>query len=348
MARIVIADSTNRYDGRSLATQPLGGTESSVCYMAAALARRGHEVVCHTNCDGPIEHDGVAWRPLAGPGPESPDVYVAVQHPRLLGFARAPKRRVIWMLWRPNNLRHYKQIARVWWYRPRPIFISAYQASEYSRLLPPLDRTRIVAHALPDAVRGMRPLPAPPLPQAIFASNPSRHLDWLIGVWSRLILPRVPTATLQIYGIRDYGHRYGRAWSGPPIEPYLPPGLSDAGRASLRVEATATREALWAAMRASRVMLYGSHKSEMFCLSVAEAQALGVPAVVRPIAVLPERVRDGETGFIRADDEGFAEAAVRLLSDDGLWRVQHEAALRLQQGHDWDEAGAAFERALFD
>ncbi len=348
MARIVIADSTNRYDGRSLATQPLGGTESSVCHMAAALARRGHEVVCHTNCDGPVEHDGVSRRTLAGARPERPDVYVAVQHPRLLGLARAPKRRVIWMMWRPNNLRHYKQIARVWWYRPRPVFISAYQASEYSWVLPPLGRARVVGFGLPEAVRGLAPLPAPPPPRAIFASNPSRHLNWLIDVWSRLILPRVPAATLQIFGIRDYGHRYDRAWSGPPIGPYLPPGLSQAGRASLRVEPTATREALWAAMRASRAMLYGSHKSEMFCLSVAEAQALGVPAVVRPIAVLPERVRDGETGFIRAEDEGFAAAAVRLLTDDALWRAQHEAALRLQQGLDWDGAGAAFERALFD
>lgn len=348
MARIVIADTTNRYDGRSLATQPLGGTESSVCHMAAALARRGHQVICHTNCDAPIEHDGVAWRPLDGPRPERPDVYVAIQHPRLLGLARAPRRRVIWLMWRPNNLRHYKQIARVWWYRARPIFISAYQSTEYSWVLPPLDRVRVVGFGLPEAVRGHGPLSAPPPPHAIFASNPSRHLDWLIGVWDRLILPRVPQATLSIYGIRNYGHRYDRAWSEPPIAPYLPAGLSEVGRASLRVEPTATREALWAAMRASRAMLYGSHKSEMFCLSAAEAQALGVPLVTRPIAVLPERVRDGETGFVRADDAGFAEAAVALLSDDALWRRQHEAALRLQQGKSWDEAASEFERAMLD
>jgi glycosyltransferase involved in cell wall biosynthesis len=45
-------------------------------------------------------------------------------------------------------------------------------------------------------------------------------------------------------------------------------------------------------------MLYGGHRVEAFCLAVAEAQALGVPAVVRPIAAMPERVRDGITGFI--------------------------------------------------
>ncbi len=345
MATIAFADDTNRYDGRSLATQPLGGTESSVCYMAAALARRGHAVTCYTNCEAPIEHAGVAWRPLGGPPPVRPDVYVTVQHPRLLGFARAPGRRVIWMMWRPNNLRHYKQIARVWWYRPRPVFISDHQASQYSRVLPPAGRGRVVALGLPPAVRGQGPLGSPLPPRAIFASNPVRHLRWLIDVWARAILPRVPGAELHIYGIRDYAHRYGQEWR-TPIDPYLPPDLPEAARASLKVQPTATREGLWAAMRESRVMLYGGHRSEMFCLSLAEAQALGVPAVIRPVAVLPERVRDGETGFIRADDAGFAEAAVALLSDDALWRRQHARALALQQGLAWDQAAELFERAI--
>jgi glycosyltransferase involved in cell wall biosynthesis len=350
VARIVIADTTNRYDGRSLATQPLGGTESSVCYMAAALARRGHVVTCYTNCEAAIEHDGVAWRPLApasqGDGRlQRPDAYVAVQHPRLLGLARAPARRAIWLAWRPNNLHHYKQLARVWWYRPRPIFISAYQAAIYSRLLPPCDRTRIVPHGLPDKVRGLAPLGVPPPPRAIFASNPVRDLNWLIAVWATAILPQVPGAELHIYGIRDYGFRYGSEWRAP-IEPFLPPGLGEAALASLKVHPTATREALWVAMRESRAMLYGGHKSEMFCLSAAEAQALGVPLVTRPIAVMPERVRDAATGFVRADDTAFAAAAVQLLRDDALWRRQHEAALALQQGLSWDESAAQFERAI--
>jgi glycosyltransferase involved in cell wall biosynthesis len=343
---IVIADSTNRYDGRSLATQPLGGTESSVCHMAAALARRGHEIVCYTRCEAPIEHDGVAWRRLDGPRPVAPEHYVAIQHPRLLGFARSPRHRAIWMMWRPNNLRHYKQIWRMWLHRPRVMFISAYQAGLYSRWLPPLERRRVVSLGLPEQVRGQAPLAAPPPPRAIFASNPSRHLAWLLQVWARSILPRVAGAKLRLYGIRNYDWRYDEPWRerGLDILASLPPTARD----SVELRATATREELWAAMRASRVMLYGGHSSEMFCLSLAEAQALGVPAVIRPVAVLPERVRDGETGFIRADDAGFAAAAVELLTDDALWRRQHEAALRRQQGWSWDESAAQFERALLD
>jgi glycosyltransferase involved in cell wall biosynthesis len=96
-------------------------------------------------------------------------------------------------------------------------------------------------------------------------------------------------------------------------------------------------------MRAARVMLYGGHRVEAFCLAVAEAQALGVPAVVRPIAVMPERVRDGVTGFVALDGDAFARRAVALLTDDTLWGAQHEAALRLQQGWSWDQMAERFE-----
>jgi glycosyltransferase involved in cell wall biosynthesis len=347
MAHIVIADSTNRYNGLSLATQPLGGTESSVCYMAAALAWRGHRVTCYTHSDRVVEHEGVTWRPLGTPRSETRAIFVAVQHPRLFGLVPNPERLIVWLMWRPNNLRHYKQLPRMWWYRPRPVFMSEHQAALYSPLLPSAEPRRIVPLGLPEAVRGQAPLASVPPPRAVFASNPVRGLKWLVELWAREIQPRVPGADLHVFGIQNYAYRYGEPWT-TSLEPFLPPGLSDVARASLVIHPTATREELWAAMRASRVMLYGGHKSEMFCLSLAEAQALGVPAVIKPVAVLPERVRDNVSGFIRSEDGEFAERAVALLTDDALWRRQHEAALAEQQGIGWDEAAAAFERAILD
>ena len=68
--------------------------------------------------------------------------------------------------------------------------------------------------------------------------------------------------------------------------------------------------------------------------------------LVAPVAVLPERVVDGVTGFVRGDDASFAEAALALANDDQLWRRQHEAALELQQGLSWSEVAERFEQAL--
>ena len=117
-----------------------------------------------------------------------------------------------------------------------------------------------------------------------------------------------------------------------------------AAKASVRVRPTAPRAELMEAMRSSRVLLYLGHECEAFCIALAEA--LSVPAVIVPVAAPLERVIDGVTGFHRADPGQFAEAAVSLLTDDALWRRQHEACHRHCQGIDWPEAAARFKAAL--
>jgi glycosyltransferase involved in cell wall biosynthesis len=344
MADIIFADTTRRYDGRSLETEPLGGTESSVIRLARELAKRKHRVTVFTNCDAPIEHEGVHWRPLAGAPPQDCDLYVAIQHPALLGFVKRARRRVIWVLWQPNHLKHYKQIGRMWRFRPIPVLMSLHQVRIYSPFLPSREPHIMLPLGLPDDVRGHPPRDATPPPRALFASNPQRNLRRLVEIWAQSILPRVPGAALDVYGVHDIapGTDAWEAWGGS----LLPGGMTPQVRQSVRVHPTASRGELIAAMRSSRVMLYLGHKVEAFCLSVAEAQALGLPAVVGPIAAVPERVIDGLTGFHHADPARFADAAVALLTDDALWRRQHLAALRHQQGITWNEYGGRFEAAL--
>src|SRR6202035_1136915 len=68
------------------------------------------------------------------------------------------------------------------------------------------------------------------------------------------------------------------------------------------------KPALAEALMQSRLFLYGGDPGETFCLAAAESQAAGVPGVVSRSTCLGERVRDGETGFVLADEDetGFA------------------------------------------
>jgi glycosyltransferase involved in cell wall biosynthesis len=347
-ADIVIADSTNRYDGRDLATRPLGGTETSVIHLAEALARQGHAVTAYTRTAEPVVHHGVTWRPLGSPGPETCTLLLAVQQPELLGVARRPQRRALWVVWPARGLGRLHRARRLWRYRPWPVFVSDVQAAAYRWWLPRARHGLVIPFGLPDAVRGHPPLPAAPPPRAIFASNPQRDLRWHTALWAQAILPRVPHAELHIHGIRDYAYRYGEPWeeTAAHLGQFLPADLSLAARRSLRPHPPLPQDALWQAMRECRLFLYAGHRVETFCLSAAEAQALGVPAVVKRIGVMPERVRDGVTGFVAEDDEAFARHAVALLTDDALWRRQHAASLRLQQGWTWDEIAARLEAEL--
>jgi glycosyltransferase involved in cell wall biosynthesis len=73
--------------------------------------------------------------------------------------------------------------------------------------------------------------------------------------------------------------------------------------------------------------------------------------VVSDIGALSERVRDRDSGFVvtadpEREEHDFAAAAVKVLSDDNLWRRLHKAAVAHQRGRGWDEAAADFERLI--
>jgi glycosyltransferase involved in cell wall biosynthesis len=342
VARIIFADNTGHYDGRDLEKRPLGGTESSVIRLARQLALRGHDVTVISNCHGPIVVKGVKWLPFGSPVPETCDLYIAIQHPKLLGLVKRPRRVAIWVLWQPNTLKHYKKIWRMWWHRPIPILMSRYQVSIYSPFLPRRNPHLVIPLGLPDDVRGQPPLVRAPGPELIFASNPQRNLHGLVRIWADHILPARPDARLKIFGSMVAVDDPWAAWSGN----VLPADLSEETRRSISFHPAAPRTELIAAFRSSRALIYLGHKVEAFCLTVAEAQALGLPCVVGPVAVLPERIIDGVTGFVRSDPKEFANAALALLNDEALWRSQHEAALMLRQGISWTEVAARFEAAL--
>ena len=261
-----------------------------------------------------------------------------------MDYVPRPRRRAIWVLWGANQLRHYKKLGRMWRYRPTPILMSQAQLSDYWPVLPRRGDISVIHLPLPADVRDLPPLDAPPRRRAIFASNPQRNLKTLVEIWAERILPQVPDAVLDVYGVHQLkeGQDAWTEWAGA----LLPTGMSDAVKASVVVHPSAPRARLLEAMRNARVMLYLGHKCEAFCMSLAEAQALGTPAVIAPVAALPERVIDGVTGFHHADPAGFGRAAVRLLTDDALWRSQHEAALKLQQGITVEEYARRFEAAI--
>jgi glycosyltransferase involved in cell wall biosynthesis len=344
MTTVVMADDGIAFDGVMAETAPLGGAETAFAALAEALAARGHQVEVRNRCRAPVAHKGVCWAPLSRDFPQACDLYIGSRSHRVIGLVRRAGRRVLWLHNPAFYLKKPRNLCRLAWYRPTLVVTGSYHAKTVPEWLP-YRGCEIIPYGVLDHFRNASPREPPP-PLAIFTSNPLRGLDWLLDLWVDRIKPVVPAAHLHVYA---GGAVYGLA--GTPRARRMDEVLARAdalGASGVRRFAPVGHEELATALSGARVMLYRGDPGETFCLSLAEAQAMGVPAVVESLGSTPERVIDGVTGRVVEDDDAFVEAAIALLRDDGSWRRCHLAALEQQRGLSWDAVSARFEALMLD
>jgi len=334
-----MADDGVEFDGSTPERQPLGGAEAAFLALAEALAARGHEVRVSNNCPAPLARNRVAWTPIAEGVPEECDLYIGNRGHRLIGLAPKARARVFWL----HNPGDYILKPRYLWplYRHRPVLVFSgdYHASTVPGWVPSGGRA-VIPYGLDAVYRAATARADTPPPIAVFTSNPLRGLDWLLDLWTSRIRPAVPAAELHIYaGPEVYGAAGAR--KADAMAAVLARAAALAGE-GVRRHAPVPKPALVEVLRQARAMLYRGDAGETFCLAVAEAQALGLPAVVTALGSLPERVADGVTGTVARSDDAFVAAAVALLTDDALWRRQHQAAIAQQKGLSWAEVAARF------
>jgi glycosyltransferase involved in cell wall biosynthesis len=341
MASVVMADDGIVFDGLTAEAGPLGGAETAFVALAEALAARGHQVEARSRCRAPARHRGVIWAPIETGVPRSCDLYIGNRGHRLIGLVKRPRRRVLWLHNPARYLGKPRMAARIAWYRPQIVTTGAYHASTVPAWLPDGGRM-VIPYGVLDRFRHAEPREPPP-PRAIFTSNPLRGLDWLLDLWVRRIKPAVPAAELHIYaGTAVYG---GATKHASAINAVL--ALAAAlGDADVVLHDPVGREELVEVLMGARAMLYRGDPGETFCLSLAEAQALGVPAVVTPLGSVGERVADGLSGRVATSDDAFVDAASAVLRDDAVWRLWHHGALTAQRGLSWDEVAAQYEALI--
>lgn len=346
MAHFLFADDSIVFDGKSMERGPLGGAESAFISMCEALAKRGHRVTVHNKCAENMDYKGISWRNLKDAWPKDADVYVANRGAHLIDKMPHVKNRIFWIHNPAQYLLKWRYFWRLALYQPKIIFSGAFHKNTYPAFAPPWfkDRSRlIIPYGINDLFCGKKPLAAPPKPKVIFTSNPMRSLDWLLNLWTEKVFPRVPNAELHVFSgtstYRAEGTELGRK-----MEAVLSLAKS-LGNKGVVLRNPIGKPELLDELYNARAMLYRGDPGETFCLALGEAQAVGVPIVVQDVGCVAERVIPNQTGYVENNDDVFAERAVKILTDDTLWRNLHEAALVEQSKWGWDQAAAAFEDA---
>lgn len=344
MAFIVMADDGIAFDGTSPERGPLGGAESAFVAVAEALVRAGHQVGCFTNCEAPLEHKGVVWRPIAGGTPEAADLYIANRGDKLLTLVPKARHVAFWVHNPARYLLKWRYLWKLWRRRPDIVFIGTYHASTCPSWAPAARRI-VIPYGVDERFRTVTGPVVPPPPRAVFTSNPLRGLDWLIELWVTRIHQHVPQAELHIFsGPAAYG-AVGEAKTAPMKK--VLDFARRMGECGIVVREPLPKEALARELAGFRVFTYRGTEDETFCSAAAEAQAAGVPAVVCAIGSLPERVINRVSGFVvsaepERDEEEFAAQTIKLLTDDALWQRLHDGALARQRARTWDKAAAEF------
>lgn len=336
--RITLIDDSIPFDGYTPGGQPLGGAEKAFASLPGALARRGHKVQVFNHCRFRMNIEGAQWEPWDTPRPLQSDVLIAFRKPALLESVRQAGRRVLWLtapadyLDRPAHKRLLKD------HRPALVFLGHTHRATWTgaglpaAVIPPGLRFDYLSEA-PSA-------PAAP-PRAIVTTHPLHGLDWLLRVWCERIHAACPEAQLHVYSnVLDKGSLGGEVPDA--VKPVLAQALAAAGQGVV-IKRPEGDIGMADNYRQARVHLYPGHTGDMGCFTLMETQACGVPAVARPLGAAPQRILDGQTGFLVPDDEAFANVALRYLTDEDLfWSANRDA--RLQHGkRSWDVAAAEFE-----
>lgn len=345
MAHVVMADWGLAFDGQTVRDGPLGGAESTFVALAEALAARGHRVEAFTKGGRALELAGVRWGDAAAGLPASADLFIANRSDKLLRAVPKAKAVAFWLHNPASYLLKWRYQWKLALRRPTLVFLSEAHARTYPAWGSGGPRV-VIGHGIAAPFLTTPPADTLPAPRAVFLSNPLHGLDWVLDVWEHHIAPKAPAGTvLDLFSGAATYHAAGDKADRMAALLRRAEGLKAQG---VRLRQPLPKEQLAQELASARVLLYRGELGEAFCLAVADSQAMGVPAVVTAVGALPERVRDGETGFVVPveDRQAFAEAALRLLRDDGLWQAQHQACLAQQRQWSWDTTAAAFERLI--
>ncbi|MGD9536491.1 MAG: glycosyltransferase [Alphaproteobacteria bacterium] len=341
---VTLVDDSIPFNGSTPANQPLGGAEKAFASLPPALARRGHVVRAFNRTPYAMGIDNVSWVNWDGRRPPITEALIAYRKPSLLEFTRAIGQRVLWVAGHAAYLNTTASAEILTRTGARLVFSAEAQRKTYKG--DGKIRALTIQPAVRDDYRNAGPMEAKgKAPVAIVTSHPKHGVDWLIGLWVAKIKPRVPDAELHIYS----ASLHKAETANKPVPDELKPVhelIKGAASSGVSIKGPGGDVQMARYYRGARVHLYPGFEHDLMCMTLLESQAVGVPAVCRPLGAVEERIEPDNSGFLGKTDDEFAEHAVRLLSDDAAFDHASTEARANGRTRSWENVASEFE-AIF-
>lgn len=337
------------FQGDTLETASLGGSETAALCVARELAKLGHYVAVFSNTEKPGVYDDVKylpaseWRARAIGSPH--DVCIVQRAPEAFGQPTAAKLNLLWC----HDLalmRAAVPFKSVLWNVDKVLVVSQYMAQQYKDVygLPDellwvtrngIDLARFTG--LDGRTRDRKAL--------ICAARPERGVDLLLRDIFPKLLERDPSLTLRLCG---YDNTVAHMVDFYAQVDQLMANFGD------RVVwlGHLTKRELYEQYASAGVYVYPtpSQTSPMFaevsCLSAMEAMAAGLPIVTSHRGALPETIPADAGVLIDGDpwtaeyQRRFVDSVVALTTDDAVWQRASAAGTAKAQTLDWSGVAA--------
>ncbi len=350
MMRLEIAFYTEglEFDEELAVTGPLGGSETSVGMLARALAKMGHKVrvYCNTQARGKagklpngVEYcDYKLWKLMSRV--MRPDVLIISRHITGLMLDPWPETGMTYLWMHDTMTRIYEKMLFSWLPAIDKIILnSKYHYHQVFKASPGLrDFEREASRQRHDLIKvmslGLNPDDLPAFSERdhrrlLYSSRPERGLTTALDVLDRLNEKR---SKLDKYTLAVGGYDVN-------IE-MLPPSMASMYKAlEKRVQQTENvealekrdRKSLYKEMARCQALLYPTNFEEIFCLSVLEAQACGLPVVTTQDYALRQTCPTAQWIDSYPERDDFVEKtadAIEKLEDAGHWSTVSKNGLK--------------------
>lgn len=351
------------FNGETLQTQSLGGSESAAYYLARELAARRHRVTVFTSHAQGGQWDGVTYVPAGAITQATPlgqqfefyarntphDVLVMQRHPQAFAAPFASKVN----LWQTHDYALHRlspSVTGMMWNIDAVLAVSEWHRRQVCDVYAlPQDAVRVVPNGVDAALYAGAVDESVPLPPTqklllLYQSRPERGLEHLLrpgGIMDRL---------------RDVAHLVICGYDNTTAEmaPYYAQLAAwAAGLPNVTHVGALTKAQLAGVQRRCDLLVYPTEFEETSCITAMEAMHAGLPLLTSAAAALPETCAGSGTLLLPlkdgvADEAAFVAEIERLAADEDALAALRAAQLEAATTRTWSAACDAFEAVVDD
>lgn len=344
------------FDGDTIKTQSLGGSETAGYYVAREMAARGHNVWVFSNIEQPGVFDGVVYSPLGNwqtfAASTPLDAAIVQRVPNMFMAPTNAKLNVLWCHDLPSG-RSTGEVRGVAWNVDRVAVVSDMMADAYAETYGlPHSNLWVARNGIDTTIAKRDDTVVRNRKELICAARPERGFDVLLSRIMPRLLAADPDITLTLYGYHNPVEHLAGFYAG----------IGDTIRAlpegSVRHGGELDKAALYDAYRRGGVYVYPTPSPimptfvEVSCISVMEAQACGLPIVTSARGALAETIAPDAGVLIDGDPmsddyaDQFCAAVLRYIDDDAVFARAQAAGAERAETLDWTAQAEFWERSI--